>query len=219
MPTLIFISDTHTKHYEIDKQLREISENHPDAILVHSGDISYRGRIWEVEEFVEWYASLPFKNKIMIAGNHDFLFEKESEKASEILERLGQGIIYLNDSGIEVEGLNFWGSPVTPWFHDWAFNRVEEEINHHWELIPENTDILITHGPPHLTLDSTKSGLRVGCPILAEKISKLSNLKIHVFGHIHEAAGIVEKNGVIYVNASTLDLYYDVKNSPIILSI
>jgi len=196
MPTLIFISDTHTKHYEIDKQLREISENHPDAILVHSGDISYRGRIWEVEEFVEWYASLPFKNKIMIAGNHDFLFEKESEKASEILERLGQGIIYLNDSGIEVEGLNFWGSPVTPWFHDWAFNRVEEEINHHWELIPENTDILITHGPPFLTLDST-----------------------NVFGHIHEAAGIVEKDGVIYVNASTLDLYYDVKNSPIILSI
>jgi len=219
MPTLIFISDTHTKHYEIDKQLREISENHPDAILVHSGDISYRGRIWEVEEFVEWYASLPFKNKIMIAGNHDFLFEKESEKASEILERLGQGIIYLNDSGIEVEGLNFWGSPVTPWFHDWAFNRFDKEIGYHWNLIPENTNVLITHGPPHLTLDSTKSGLRVGCPILAEKISKLSNLKIHVFGHIHEAAGIVEKNGVIYVNASTLDLYYDVKNSPIILSI
>lgn len=218
MPTLIFISDTHTKHYEIDKQLREISETHPDAILVHAGDISYRGRVWEVEEFIEWYASLPFKNKIMIAGNHDFLFETEKEKASEILERLGQGIIYLNDSGAEVEGINFWGSPITPWFHNWAFNRVEEEIKNHWDLIPENTEVLITHGPPYLTLDTTKSGLRVGCPSLAKKISELPNLKIHVFGHIHEAAGIVEKDGVIYVNASTLDLYYEVKNSPIILT-
>lgn len=219
MPTLIFISDTHTKHYEIDKQLREIYENNPNAILVHSGDISYRGRVWEVQEFIEWYSSLPFKNKIMIAGNHDFLFESDPEKAEELLKEFGPEIIYLNDSGVEVEGLNFWGSPVTPWFHDWAFNRVEETISYHWELIPDNVDVLITHGPPYLTLDSTRSGLRVGCPILAERIKKITSIKVHVFGHIHEAAGIVEKDGVIYVNASTLDLYYDVKNSPVILSI
>ena len=219
MPTLVFISDTHTKHYEIDKQLREIHDNNPDAILIHSGDISYRGRDWEVKEFVEWYASLPFKNKIMIAGNHDFLFEKEPDIANEILNSLGPEIIYLNDSGAELEGLKFWGSPVTPWFHNWAFNRLEHEIEHHWNIIPEDTNVLITHGPPYLTLDSTRSGLRVGCPVLSERISQLKNLTIHVFGHIHEAAGIVEKDGVIYVNASTLDLYYEVKNSPIILTI
>jgi Icc-related predicted phosphoesterase len=219
MPTLVFISDTHTKHYEIDSQLREIHQNHPDAILVHSGDISYRGRVWEVEEFIEWYASLPFKSKIMIAGNHDFLFEKEPEKAGEILNEIGSGITYLNDSGVELEGLKFWGSPVTPWFHNWAFNRVEDKIDEHWNLIPDDTNILITHGPPYLTLDATRAGLRVGCPRLSEKIKNLLELKVHVFGHIHEAQGIVEKDGVIYVNASILDLYYDVKNSPVILQL
>jgi len=219
MPTLVFISDTHTKHYEIDKQLKEIHDNNPDSILIHSGDISYRGRDWEVKEFVEWYASLPFKNKIMIAGNHDFLFEKEPDVAKDILINLGPEIIYLNDSGVEIEGLKFWGSPVTPWFHNWAFNRLEHEIEHHWNIIPEDTNVLITHGPPYLTLDSTKNGLRVGCSVLSERISELKDLKIHAFGHIHEAAGVVEKNGVIYVNASILDFYYDAKNSPVILNI
>jgi len=219
MPTLVLISDTHTKHYEIDAQLKEIYGNHPDAIIVHAGDISYRGRKWEVEEFTEWYSGLPFKHKIMIAGNHDFLFEDSPEAAKDILDRIGPGIIYLNDSGVELEGLRFWGSPVTPWFHDWAFNRVEEKINEHWDLIPVDTNILITHGPPYLTLDATKSGLRVGCPELANKIKDLSDLKVHVFGHIHEADGVVEKDGVIYVNASILDLYYEVKNSPVILHV
>lgn len=219
MPTLVLISDTHTKHYEIDAQLKEIYENHPDAIIVHAGDISYRGRKWEVEEFVEWYSGLPFKHKIMIAGNHDFLFEDSPEVAKDILDKIGPEIIYLNDSGVELEGLKFWGSPVTPWFHNWAFNRVEEKINEHWDLIPVDTNILITHGPPYLTLDATKSGLRVGCTELANKIEGLSDLKVHVFGHIHEADGIVERDGVIYVNASILDLYYEVKNSPVILHV
>jgi predicted phosphodiesterase len=67
MATLVFISDTHTKHYEIDGQLREIHNSHLDAILIHAGDISYRGRVHEVEDFIEWYAALPFKHKIMIA--------------------------------------------------------------------------------------------------------------------------------------------------------
>jgi Icc-related predicted phosphoesterase len=217
MPTLVFISDTHTKHYEIDSQLKEIHQNHPDAILVHAGDISYRGRVWEVEEFIEWYAGLPFKNKIMIAGNHDFLFEQDPEKSKEILDRLGSGITYLNDSGAELEGLKFWGSPVTPWFHNWAFNRLDEKINEHWDKIPNDINVLITHGPPYLTLDATKSGLRVGCPSLSEKIKDLIDLKVHVFGHIHEASGIAEKNGVTYINASILDLYYEVRNSPVIL--
>jgi Icc-related predicted phosphoesterase len=219
MPTLVFISDTHTKHREIDGQLREIHNNHPDAILIHAGDISYRGRLHEVEDFIEWYSSLPFKHKIMIAGNHDFLFETEPDKRKEIIDRLGPDIIYLEDSGIELEGLKFWGSPITPWFHNWAFNRVAEKINEHWDLIPTDINVLITHGPPYLTLDDTRSGLRVGCPGLSEKIKNLSELKAHVFGHIHEAQGIVEKDGVTYVNASILDLYYEVKNSPVILSI
>jgi hypothetical protein len=56
-------------------------------------------------------------------------------------------VIYLNDSGVEIDGLKFWGSPVQPYFHNWAFNRIGDDICKHWELIPLDTDILITHGP------------------------------------------------------------------------
>ena len=29
--------------------------------------------------------------------------------------------IYLEDSGVEIDGVRFWGSPWTPTFMDWAF--------------------------------------------------------------------------------------------------
>jgi Icc-related predicted phosphoesterase len=218
MPTIIFISDTHTKHQYLTQDLKDIYEKNPDATLVHAGDISFRGRDWEIEEFAEWYSSLPFKNKIMIAGNHDFLFEEDPAGASDILDRF-PGITYLNDSGVEFDGVKYWGSPVTPRFHDWAFNR-DADIAYYWNLIPDDTDVLITHGPPFGILDRVhRGGFSVGCPVLLEKTKSLSNLKIHVFGHIHEGAGIMEKNNVTYINASTLNLYYDVANSPIIINL
>ena len=218
MPRLVFISDTHTHHEDITDKLKEIHEMDPTSILVHSGDISYRGRPWEVERFVKWYSDLPFTNKIFIAGNHDFLFETDSSLAKDILNDLGKDLIYLQDSGTEIQGLTFWGSPVTPWFHDWAFNRLSD-IKNHWDLIPEDTNVLITHGPPKGILDLTRTRLNVGCPILLEKIKDLKNLKVHVFGHIHEANGLLEIDGVTYINASTLNLYYEVKNYPVILDL
>ena len=218
MPTLVFISDTHTKHKQISDQLYQIYSEYPESILVHAGDISYRGLPWEVENFVSWYDGLPFRHKIFIAGNHDFLFEDEADEAKKILERSGKSVIYLQDSGIEIDGLKFWGSPVTPRFHDWAFNR-DSDIEYHWNLIPEDTNVLITHGPPHKILDQTRGYVDAGCWRILDKIKDLKSLKVHVFGHIHEAAGIKEVDGVTYINASILNLYYEVKNSPVILHV
>ena len=209
---VLVISDIHANYVALEAVLADAHGRYD--IIWNLGDtIGYGPR---PNECMDRMLAL---NTIMIAGNHDFLFENSPEVAKDILDRIGPGIIYLNDSGVELEGLKFWGSPVTPWFHNWAFNRVGEKINEHWDLIPTDVNILITHGPPYLTLDATKSGLRVGCPELANKIKDLSDLKVHVFGHIHEAEGIVEKNGVIYVNATILDLYYEVKNSPVILHV
>ena len=146
------------------------------------------------------------------------MFETDSSLAKDIISDLGKDLIYLEDSGVEIEGIKFWGSPVTPWFHDWAFNRLSD-IKHHWDLIPVDTTILITHGPPKGILDLTRSRLNVGCPILLEKIKELKDLKIHSFGHIHEAHGVQEIDEVTFVNASTLNLYYEVQNSPIFLSL
>ena len=223
---IIFISDTHTKHFDgwLNRELDKLLEEYPEAVLVHCGDISSRGRQREVEDFVEWYEDLKFKNKLLIAGNHDFMFEDNPEEALRILESKGKSITYLNDSGVEIDGIKFWGSPVTPRFFDWAFNR-DADIQYHWNMIPYDTNVLITHGPPYGILDLTvREGKPVGCHYLRRRLFDLKDLKVHSFGHIHEGFGQQvgddeDFEGVHFVNASYLDHRYRAVNSPVIINI
>jgi Icc-related predicted phosphoesterase len=224
--TIVFISDTHTQHIDgwLNRQLEQILEEHPESVLVHCGDISSRGRQQEVEDFVEWYESLGFKHKLLIAGNHDFMFEDNPEEALRILGSKGKSITYLNDSGVEIDGIKFWGSPVTPRFFDWAFNR-DADIQYHWNMIPYDTNVLITHGPPYGILDLTvREGKPVGCHYLRRRLFDLKDLKVHSFGHIHEGFGqqvgdVEDFEGVHFVNASYLDHRYRAVNSPVIINI
>ncbi len=200
-----FISDTHGLHNSITLPKGDL--------LIHAGDVSNRGTRQGIEEFLTWFSQQDYKYKIFIAGNHDLFFERASD--FEIKKLLPENVIYLNDNGIMIEGINIWGSPVQPWFYDWAFNRKRgEEIKKHWDLIPQNTDILITHGPPYKILDKTTSGENVGCEDLLSAINFVKP-KIHVFGHIHEAYGIEELNGTKYINASVLNERYQIVNKPI----
>ena len=212
---IVAISDTHTKH-------RQISLPDGDMIIC-AGDISYRGTIREVNDFLEWYSSLPYKEKILIAGNHDWGFEREPELFAKMCK--DAGIIYLNDSSYtSIDGFKIWGSPVQPAFCNWAFNRARSEksaknphdrmdfghelIKPHWDLIPDDVDILITHGPPYKILDQCQNGIRhVGCVELLKKIKQIKP-KLHIFGHIHESRGRQISDGTTYINASSLDLNY-----------
>jgi Icc-related predicted phosphoesterase len=203
---LAFYSDTHRKH---DK----VSFNNGD-FLFYCGDLTSRGSISDVEKFAKHMATLDYKYKIAIAGNHDFCFENEQKLDAERIFK-DYEIIYLNDSGITLEGLNIWGSPIQPWFHDWAFNRARgEDIRTHWELIPPNTDVLLTHGPPMGILDKCYHGARVGCEELLKKVLEVKP-RIHAFGHIHEEYGILEQHGITFINACNLNESYKVIN-PII---
>lgn len=202
---IVTISDTHGLH-------RNLVLGSGDMII-HAGDVSSRGKEAEILAFLNWYKELPFTYKIFIAGNHDFFFEKESKEA--IAERIPSNIIYLNDSGINIEGINIWGSPITPWFFNWAFNRRRgAEIRAHWDLIPSNTDILVTHGPAYDILDRTTRNESVGCQDLHNKIGEIKP-KVHICGHIHEGYGKEEKGGTTFYNASVLDEDYRMKNVPI----
>lgn len=207
MLKLVFISDTHGLHHQL--QLPQ------GDVILHAGDVSSRGTEKEIIEFLEWFGKLDYQHKIFIAGNHDFFFENgPSEK---IAAMIPPSVNYLNDSGITIEGIKIWGSPITPWFFDWAFNRKRgEEIKKHWDLIPENTDILVTHGPVHGILDDTIKGEAVGCKELLKKI-KETTIQLHVFGHIHESYGKLNVDGVQYVNASVLDIQYRQVNPPVLL--
>ncbi len=213
---IISISDTHNKHNQIPKKYLENADDSID-LIIHGGDMSSGGRKAEIVEFLNWYNKLPFKHKILIAGNHDFFFENQSkEEINELLSNYPD-IKYLNDSGLEIDDIKIWGSPVQPWFYNWAFNRVGTDICKHWDMIPLDTDILITHGPVEGFLDLTLEGKVTGCPFLKEAITKMTNLKLHVCGHIHEAYGrVVFPDGQVFLNASVLNRRYEMQNRPIV---
>ena len=198
------ISDTHGLHHQLQLPGGDL--------LIHAGDVCNRGSQEEAANFIDWFEKQPYTYKIFIAGNHDFFFENFTQK--EIQDILPKNIYYLNDSGIEIEGINIWGSPITPEFHNWAFNRKRgDEINNHWQLIPNNSDILITHGPAFGILDKTFHNLNVGCEELLKALKNIQP-KYHVFGHIHEAFGSLNEKETTYINTSSLDLFYKIRNTP-----
>ena len=123
--TLTTISDTHGLHRRI--------KNIPMAdVLIHAGDVSTYGEEHQILDFLNWFSNLPHQYKIFIAGNHDFFFEREKEKY--IQKHIPTNVIYLNDSGCEINSTHFYGSPITPEFMDWAFNKKRgAEINKHWK--------------------------------------------------------------------------------------
>lgn len=207
---ILFMSDTHGLHRKL--------KNMPHAdMLIHAGDVSKRGEDHEIEDFINWFSKQDYQYKIFIAGNHDFYFENET--TNRIQKMLPQNTYYLCDTGVAIENINFWGSPITPTFFNWAFNRDRgKDIVKHWDEIPKNTDVLITHGPPLGVFDRTKSGLNVGCEDLLKKV-KLVQPKYHLFGHIHEAYGIYEDDRTFFANGSILDENYTMTNEPIIIEI
>lgn len=200
-------SDTHGLHARLSV---------PDGdVLVHAGDFSMNGRPQEIERFDRWLAALPHRHKIVVAGNHDFLFEHEPTRARALLP----SAIYLRDELAEVAGLRVWGSPWQPWFFDWAFNLPRgPELAAKWALIPDAVDVLVTHGPPFAVLDRTASGEEVGCRDLLHALARVRP-RLHVFGHIHEAYGRHERDGTVFVNASNCDLRYQAVQPPVVVEL
>lgn len=236
---LVFISDTHSLHDGMFYNLNDFIDPNQSNILIHAGDCSNVGKEFEVKEFVYWFQNIKgFDTKIFIAGNHDFAFERRLEPHHKgdydwlyhliNEENLSQSdCVYLEDNEFTIiespefsRPIKFYGSPWQPEFFNWAFNlpRQGDQLRSKWDLIPYDTDILITHGPPFGYLDITPTNQRVGCELLAHRVESLKPL-IHVFGHIHQSYGIMERNGVTYINASTCSEGYKPINKPIVIDV
>jgi Icc-related predicted phosphoesterase len=216
------IADTHTYHKEVDI---------PDCdVLLIAGDITFTGHFPDLIRFDKWLEmldTLKVRKKIYIAGNHD----KTHASHASYAESLIQNAIYLRDELVEVEGVKIWGAPWSPRFgHGWAFNKTRgDDIKKCWDLIPNETDILITHGPPlgHgdlVTADySCNRGEKVGCWDLREALKRIKP-KVHLFGHIHEGYGVTvldHENGekTYCINASVCTEHYEPSNKPIVFDL
>lgn len=200
----VTISDTHGKHRGLNLPKGDI--------IIHSGDFCHYGSDVDTHDFLKWYKELEFEIKILIGGNHDFFAAEQSERFKEILPK---EIIYLNDSGIKINEINIWGSPVQPDLIGWAFGKTRGvEMKTHWDLIPKNTDILITHTPPFGILDKPRSGKSIGCEELSKRLKDLQ-VKFHIFGHVHASYGQEETEKTKFINASNINSSKGLVNKPI----
>lgn len=209
---VVCMSDTHGLHERVKVPSGDV--------LIHAGDFTHHGDPYEVRRFLDWFESQPHEHKILIAGNHDFWVERQNKLFVEKVRGIPR-ITYLQDSGAEIAGFRVWGSPVQPWFYDWAFNRQRgAEIQEHWDLIPSDTQILVTHGPPLGVLDHNFADVPTGCENLRDTIAKLSHLKLHVFGHMHPGGGQqIQVGGCLYVNAAICDERGYAKRDPVVVNL
>lgn len=183
---ILHISDTHTFHGQFPDKIFEGVD-----MIIHSGDCSNPKDPYineqEVRNFITWYSSLPVKYKIYVAGNHDTSIERGH--ITEENFRMA-GIIYLEDDLVEIENIKIYGTPYTPTFCDWSFMKARDKIYKVWDAIPDDTDILVVHGPPKGVLDLSydrQNNLEFcGCNALRKRIMNL-NLKYVMFGHIHNS--------------------------------
>ena len=167
---IVAVADTHTFHGDLKV---------PDGdVFIHAGDLLRAGTLDELNKVAAWLRSLPHPHKLVIAGNHDWCFARERTLAVEVL---GAGLTYLEDSGTVIDGLRFWGSPWQPEYNQWAFNLPRgEALAAKWRLIPADTDVLITHGPPRGFGDRCGMEEREGCEDLRQAVARIRPL-LHLF--------------------------------------
>lgn len=209
---IVCISDTHNRISKVDI---------PDGdVLIHAGDATGRGTFQEVGRFSKEFRSLPHKYKIFVPGNHDWMFQMDEKMARELMHDGDDGLEVLIDQATIINGVKIWGSPWQPTFYNWAFNLDRgPNIAAKWDLIPEDSDIVVTHGPPKGQCDLTPYGmLNVGCEDLMNRLMVVKP-EYHIFGHIHYAYGMAAAHGITFINASVCSEEYEAVNKPFVIEV
>lgn len=224
---IVVISDTHNRKIEVPE----------GDLLIHCGDATGRGSEDEMIEFNDWIKTLPHKQKIYVPGNHDKLGERDEK----LFRKLLPSMTVLINQEIIIEGIKIYGSPYTPTFFKWAFMKDRgPDMKKNWDLIPLDTDILVTHGPPHgfldiadewVTFDHTfkhlpedqwvprkvRTQVHVGCEELYQAVLRVKP-KYHLFGHIHGGYGRVNMGETTLINAAICTEAYEPDNSPVVIN-
>jgi calcineurin-like phosphoesterase family protein len=204
-------SDTHGLHRKVTLP--------KSSILIFAGDCMTCGyKEHELIDFLEWYHEQDAPNKVMIAGNHDRFIENHRGLFLEMLNDY-PSIKYLEDDGDIINGLWIWGTPHVRHFCNWAFNRSEEQLEKAFSNIPDDVDILITHGPQYGTLDKFETGEHIGEKTLEKRINDLTHIRYHIFGHVHCEYGMRDNPQYKSLNVSQVNEQYQLVNKPMSLKI
>ena len=200
---VVVISDTHELHEELGVLQGDV--------LIHCGDSAYglSHSDAQVDRLDGWFGRQRFDRILVIGGNHDF----EMQRRVAAGERLFRNADYLEDRAIQYHGITFYGAPWVPELADWAFYLPPDELRRRWDLIPEDTDILITHTPPLNILDRNSRGKACGCPDLRKRLIDLAP-RVHCFGHVHASGGSIELHDTKYINASLVNSRYELIRRP-----
>jgi calcineurin-like phosphoesterase family protein len=198
----ILVSDTHGQN----NLLRTIPEG---DVLIHCGDATRYGSRKDLKEFVKIFGAADHKTKIMIAGNHDACFVRHPEEARAIVAEAG--IIYLEDEGVKINGLRYWGVPWVPLYGPWVFMGNEQLLAEKWAMVDVDTDVVISHGPPQYIRDGGYGSISHG-----DIVALVVQPQLNVFGHIHNGYGILVDERITYVNCSLLNDDYEPTNRPVI---
>lgn len=207
---VVTISDTVSHHENIVLPQGDV--------LLHTGDVTMRGSLGELEKFLDWFRSRDFLYKIFIAGDHDTIldYSTQGEKTFELLGELFKSyhvneaegsVSYLEDNGKNIWGVNFFGSPYTssPYYGvGTAFKRRKgKELFKALCPIPKGVDVLMTHEAPRYTCDfDTDLNSYLGSAEL-RLINKIRRPKVNVFGHIKDGYGINSDSDTLYVNGAS----------------
>lgn len=204
---LVMLSDTHGFHRDVDVPAGDI--------LIHAGDFTlFSKSLKAIEDFNEWLGELPHEHRLVIPGNHEFFLEAAPERRNLLSEAT-----FLINEVIDIDGLTIWGSPVTPLYGGAFGFSSPTDRKRLYARIPEDTDILITHGPPHGILDvAPGSSIHAGCTELLDAVLRVRP-RLHVFGHIHGAGGIFTTEHTTFVNAALPGIDAEIERTPIVLDI
>ena len=191
---IVAVADTHLLHERLVV---------PDGdLFVHAGDLCRGGSLEDLARTAAWIRALPHATKLVVAGNHDWPFVRDPERARDLL---GADVIYLEDAGATIGTLSFWGSPWQPTYAAWAFNLERgPALAAKWSRIPEGVDVLVTHGPPRGFGDGGAVAGRGGCDDLLARV-RVVRPKLHLFGHIHQGGGFWKDGAVALANVTTSD--------------
>ena len=204
MLKIVAVADTHGNLPEIE----------PCDLFLLAGDFcpdgsTYFQECWLDAAFKYWSKNIPAKKKILVAGNHDFPFESHKSKAVSLIG----DFTYLQDDYCYYEDYKIYGLPWQLYNGGWAFNLYENDLAIKYSQIPNDTDIIVSHGPPHGYGDKIPRKHNddnettwpepdhAGSPSLLAKIIEIKP-KLVVFGHIHKGYGIYKLNDTIIANVA-----------------